>query len=333
MLEQTIEGKALITGASGFIGGNLRRALLAAGADVVALRRRSSPEPEEGRSVVGAYDDVDGLTGVMREERPDWVFHVAGATNGVTYEDFQRANVLPTKNLLTALTAAHRDVKRFVLVSSLAAYGPADKDRPKVESDPREPIEHYGRSKLEAEQVVEAMGETLPWTIVRPSGVYGPRDREFFLLFREIVNGRNVYYGNRRRQFSLVYVDDCVRAILEAALADETVGDGYFLDDGRPVDWQTFQDAIIAEVGKKPLTIDFPSFLLPLAAWGGEVLAMIDGKPRLFNLQKKTMGDQDAWTCKSDHAREDFGFSPEVDMEEGVRRSLAWYRANGWLKR
>lgn len=331
VLNRTIEGKALITGASGFIGSNLRRALLDSGADVIAIRRPTSPEPDEGRSVVARYDDVEGLTELMAEEKPDWVFHVAGATNGVTYEDFQRANVMPTKNLLEALREAHPDVKRFVLVSSLAAYGPSAIGRPHVETDAREPIEHYGRSKLEAEQVVESMGDALPWTIVRPSGVYGPRDQEFFILFREISKGRNLFYGNRRRQFSLVYVDDCIRAIVEAAMSEAAIGKGYFLDDGRPVDWETFQDAIVAEVGKKPLTIDVPEFLLPIAAWGGEALAKIDGKPRLFNMQKKTMGDQDAWTSSSEAAEEDFGWRAEVDMEEGIRRSLEWYRAEGWL--
>src|SRR5262245_59961042 len=102
-----LEGKALVTGASGFIGGRLRDALLAAGADVVAIRRKGSPAAKKGRSAEVEYDDVDGLSRLVSEEGPDWVFHVAGATKGVTYADFQRANVLPTKNLLEALGRSH----------------------------------------------------------------------------------------------------------------------------------------------------------------------------------------------------------------------------------
>lgn len=331
VLGKTIEGKALITGASGFIGSNLRSALLEAGADVVAIRRKTSPEPDEGRSVVADYADQEQLREVIREERPDWVFHVAGATNGVSYEDFQRANVMPTRNLLAAIEKEHPDVRRFVHVSSLASYGPAALGRPISEDAPRRPIEHYGRSKLEAEQVVEAMGSRVPWTIIRPSGVYGPRDAEFFILFREISKGRNVFYGNREREISVVYVDDCVRAMVDAALSADTVGRGYFLADGEPVTWEGFQSAIVEAVGRRPWNIDVPSFVLPIAAWGGEALAKIDGKPRLFNLQKKKMGEQDAWTCDSGAAVRDFGWTIQVDQQEGIRRSLDWYREHAWL--
>lgn len=330
-LNRELEGKALITGASGFIGGNLRRALLGAGVDVLAIRRRSSPEPKEGRSVVAPYDDVAALTKLMADERPDWVFHVAGATKGVTYEDFQRANVMPTRNLLSALKEAGHTPKRFVLVSSLAAYGPSSPTRPLRETDARRPIEHYGRSKLEAEQVLEAMGDELPWTIVRPSGVYGPGDGDYFNLFKEVESGRNVFFGNRERWFSAVYVDDCVRAIVEAATNDGAIGHGYFLDDGRPITWGQFQEAIVKASGRRVMNLNLPEFLVSVAAFGGELATKVDKKPRLFNKQKAIMGAQDAWTCSSDAAITDFGYAPEVDIDEGVKRALEWYRREGWL--
>ena len=330
-LNEELGGKALITGASGFIGSNLRRALLAAGVDVIAIRRPSSPEPKEGRSVVADYSDVAALTALVGEEKPDWVFHVAGATKGVSYEDFQRANVMPTKNLLTALREAHRDVKRFVLVSSLACYGPSAPGRPLRESDPREPMEFYGKSKLEAEHVVEAVGDSLPWTVIRPSGVYGPGDGDYFNLFKEVASGRNVFFGNRQRWFSAVYVDDCVRAIVDAATSDATIAKGYFICDGRPVTWGQFQQAIVDANGGKARTLNLPEFLVGIAAFGGELATKVDGKPRLFNRQKAIMGAQEAWTCTHDAAREDFGYTPEVAMEEGVTRALAWYREHGWI--
>ncbi|MCA9604282.1 MAG: NAD(P)-dependent oxidoreductase [Myxococcales bacterium] len=331
VLKQKLEGKALITGASGFIGSHLRRALLDAGVDVLAIRRGASPPAEEGRSVAIAYDDVEALTKLVAEERPDWVFHVAGATKGVTYEDFQRANVMPTRNLLSALLEAHRDVKRFVMVSSLAAFGPSSPNRPLREGDTPAPIEHYGRSKLEAEDVVRAVGGSLPWTIIRPSGVYGPGDGDYFNLFKEIVGGRNVFFGNRQRWFSAVYVDDCVRAIVGAALADAAVGKGYFVCDGRPITWETFQQAIVDAHGKRVFTLNLPEVLVGVAAVSGELATRVDGKPRLFNRQKAKMGAQEAWTCTHERAREDFGYAPEVQVEEGVARALRWYRDNGWL--
>lgn len=323
--------RALITGASGFVGGRLRQALLEAGADVVAIRRRSSPEPSEGRSVEADYADVARLEAVVRDERPDVVYHVAGATKGVAYEDFQRANVMPTRNLLAALEAAHPGVKRFVLVSSLAAYGPSTAARPHREEHEPAPIEHYGRSKLEAERVLADEAKAVTWTIIRPGGVYGPGDVDYFNLFREIEGRRNVYFGNRERWFSGVYVDDCVRAIVAAAYADAAANQAYFICDGVPVTWGTFQEAIVRASGRKVLTLNLPEVLVDVAAVFGELATKIDGKPRLFNKQKAKMGAQEAWTCQHDAARRDFGYEPQVDVERGVALALAWYRNNGWL--
>src|SRR6185369_4628345 len=104
---QKLQGVALITGASGFIGKRLRDDLIAEGLDVVAIRRAGSPEAGRGRSVVADYSDPAALRAIVAREKPAYVFHVAGATKGVTYEDFQRANVTPTVNLAEALRDAH----------------------------------------------------------------------------------------------------------------------------------------------------------------------------------------------------------------------------------
>jgi nucleoside-diphosphate-sugar epimerase len=324
-------GKVLITGASGFIGGRLRDALLAEGVDVLAIRRKGSPAAKKGRSVECDYDDVAGLTRIVGEEKPDYVLHVAGATKGVTYDDFRRANVMPTENLLRALEAAHPEVKRFVHLSSLTAYGPSSPSRPLVEDDPRRPIEFYGQSKLEAEHAVEARGTKIPWTILRPGGVYGPGDVDYFNLFREAASGRNVFFGNRDRWFSAIYVDDCVDAIVRAATHPAAIGQGFFLDDGVPLTWGQFQEAIVEGAGRRVRTLNLPEILVDLAAVGGELVTRIDGKPRLFNRQKAKMGAQEAWTSTSEKLRARLGWSSKVDYREGVRRAWAWYRDNRWL--
>lgn len=331
ILPNQLEGKVLLTGASGFVGGRLREALLAAGADVLAIRRHSSPAPQSGRSVVADYADVEGLASLVADEKPDYVFHVAGATKGVTYDDFQRANVMPTRHLLAALEKGHPEVRRLVLVSSLAAYGPSSPSRPHRETDAPSPIEHYGRSKLEAERILEREAKAVSWTIIRPAGVYGPGDVDYFNLFREVSKGRNVYFGNRERWFSAVYVDDCVRAITRAAQTEAAAGKGYFICDGLPVTWGAFQEAIVAASGRKVLTLDLPEFLVTVAAMGGELATKLDNKPRLFNRQKAKMGAQSAWTCEHHAARDDFGYTPEVSMRDGVRHAFTWYRENGWL--
>ena len=330
-LTMPLRGKVILTGASGFIGGHLRDALLAAGADVVALVRAASPSSKRGRAIAVDYADREALTRIMREERPDYVFHVAGATKGVTYEDFARANVVPTRNLLEALQAAHPSVKRFLHVSSLTAYGPSNGGPPKRETDPRTPVEHYGRSKLEAEQVVESFEERLPWTIIRPSAVYGPAEVDMFTLFKAAKLGVNLFYGNRDKRASAVYVDDLVDAMVTAAQVEQTRSRGYLMCDGVPYTWGEIQTHIAAAVGRRAFELRLPSFFVPVAGIAGEFLTAIDRKPRLLNRQKAMLDAQSAWLCTHEAARADFGYTPRVSMAEGTRRAYQWYVANGWL--
>lgn len=332
MSESYPTGVALITGASGFIGGRLRDRLLDLGLDAVSLRRARSPEPSRGRSVVVDYADVDGLTALMQAEKPSFVFHVAGATKGVTYEDFARANVMPTKNLLEALVRAGVTPARFVHLSSLAAYGPAKSpDDPMTEDMPREPVEHYGKSKMEAERAVETQSE-IPWTIIRPGGVYGPGDVDYFELFKQVEKGMTIYFGNRDRWFSAVYVDDVIDAVLKASTSDGAKNKGYFICDGKPVTWQQFQTKLIELSGKtKVRQIDLPEFLVPMAALGGELLTSLDRKPRVMNRQKAIMGKQKAWICTHEAANRDFGYAPAFDLDAGIVKTFEWYRREGWL--
>jgi nucleoside-diphosphate-sugar epimerase len=327
-----LDGKVLITGASGFIGSRLRDGLLASGSDVVAIRRPGSPPSEAGRSVQADYGDVSELEHVIAAEKPDYVLHVAGVTKGSSYEDFQLGNVMPTRNLLGALRRRHPDTKRFVLVSSLTSYGPSATSAPHREADPPRPIEYYGRSKLEAEQVVEQESGSVPWTILRPSGVYGPGDVDHFTLFQSAMLGWNLFYGNRDRCGSWIYVDDCVRGILEAARNDRSVGKGYFLTNDEQLTWGQFQGEVVRAVGRPVRDLNLPEQAMWATAFAGEIATRIDKKPRLFNLQKAKMGAQQAWTCVGDAARRDFGFTADIDLAEGVRLTHEWYAANDWYQ-
>lgn len=322
---------ALITGASGFIGGHLRDSLLADGYDVVALTRPGSPQPKKGRAIGVDYANAESVEQAIDQSKPALVFHVAGATKGVSYDDFRLGNVLPTQSLLDALQKKHRDVQRFVHISSLTAYGPSTPDAPKEEHHDRLPVEHYGKSKLEAEQAVEAIGDALPWTIIRPPAVYGPGDVDNFELFRLAERRLNVFYGNRASHMSAIYVDDLVRGIREAAEHANTRGKGYFLSDGQPLTWEDYQARIVAATGKPALTLSFPAFVVDVAAAFGELATSFDKKPRLFNRQKAIMGKQVAWTCRHDRAMADFGYQPKVTLEEGVARTLEWYRQQRWV--
>lgn len=330
-LSKPLAGKVVLTGASGFIGSRLRDALLATGSDVVALTRPSSPSAKRGRSVPVDYGDEASLRAVFERERPDYVFHVAGATKGVSADDFARGNVIPTQNLVRALRASHRDLRRFVLVSSLTAFGPSNGGPPLRESDPPRPIELYGKSKLEAERVLAREGEGLPWTIVRPSGVYGPADVDTLVLFRSARSGINLFYGNDLKRASMVYVDDLVEALVLAAQAERARGEDYFICDGVSYSWRDIQAHIVAAVGRRAFELHLPAWTVPVAARLGELATAVDQKPRLFNRQKALMDAQSAWLCTHEKARDHFAYTPRVEMAEGTRRAYAWYRERGWL--
>jgi nucleoside-diphosphate-sugar epimerase len=325
-----IRGKVLITGASGFIGGHLRDALIAGGADVISLVRAASPASKH-RVLAVDYADLEQVKALLRSERPDYVFHVAGATKGVTYEDFRLANVVPTHTLIEALASEHPGVKRFLFVSSLTAYGPSNLGPPRRETDTPTPVEYYGQSKLDAERVVESYGTRVPWTIIRPPTVYGPAEVDAFALFKAAKSGVNLFFGNEDKLTSAVYVDDLVQAMIDAAQSERTIGRGYFIDDGVAYTWREFQKHVLAAVGARTLRVNLPSFLVSAASIAGELMTAVDKKPRLMNRQKALMGAQQAWLCSSDAAREDFGFRPTVDIAEGTRRAYRWYVENKWL--
>jgi nucleoside-diphosphate-sugar epimerase len=331
MSEHTISGKAIVTGASGFVGSHLRDALIDASVDVVTLRRAGSPPTSQGRSAEIDYANPDSLARVFEIEKPDYVFHVAGVMNGIHYDDFYQGNVVPTRNLIQALRANNSQLRRFVYVSSLTSYGPARKGVPLREDDEPRPVEFYGKSKLEAERAVQAIGNAVPWTIIRPGGIYGPGDFQYLELCRFIAKGISPFYGNRQREMSIVHIDDLINAIITAAQSPATLYKGYFIGDGRPVTWEELQKLIVKAAGRRVWEVDVPGFIFPLVGLGGEIKARITGKPSLYNRQKVIMGIQDAWTGRHDSAREDFGYQPRISLEDGMRSTFEWYRSKKWL--
>lgn len=329
-MSMKLDGKMLITGASGFVGSHLRDRLLGMDADVLAIRRPGSPPAKKGRSVEARYEDLAALSRIMRDEKPDYVFHVAGATKGRTYRDFSDGNVLPTQQLLRALEEAEHQPKRFVHISSLAAWGPSAVGRPVCEDDPARPVEFYGRAKLEAERVIEAHPD-IPSAIIRPAGVFGPRDVDYLNLFESAQRGLDVYFGNERRYQSVVYIDDLIDSILAAAGIERAIGRAYFIANPEAVTWGEFQGLIVKNTPRRVFKLRLPEQIVDVAGVLGELATRVDGKPRLFNRQKAAMAAQEAWICSVDRAREELGFETRVPLEDAVALTAEWYRRERWI--
>jgi nucleoside-diphosphate-sugar epimerase len=325
---------AVVTGSRGFIGRNLVDRLLRDGHTVRRLVRRDREAlPADGQSFVVDYDTPSTLLELPALDGADVVFHLAGATRAVRADEFHAANVIPARHLLCALTA-RRLQPRFVFVSSQAAAGPAASlARPTDESDPPRPVEAYGRSKLEAERVVSGFNDHLPTTIVRPSAVFGPYDRDFLPLFRAAQLGWIVYPAVREHWMSLLHVADLVDALMAAALSSRSVGRTYFLGSSEPVQWRAVGAAIARAVGRPIREVDLPRTLVGAAALAGDVVGRVTRRRLLANRSKAALSLHPFWVCSASRARGDLDLGESRALPAAVAETYLWYHSNGWLGR
>jgi nucleoside-diphosphate-sugar epimerase len=194
------------------------------------------------------------------------------------------------------------------------------------------PIEAYGRSKLQAEQAVVRYRDTLPVTIVRPSAVYGPRDRDFLKVFKQARGSVAFHAVPRDHAFSLVHVSDLVRALILAAERPEAVGRTYFVADESALTWHQLYDEVATAAGSRPIQLQIPRAAVWLAARAGDLLSTLTGHTTMLNRNKAALARPRWWLCDATAARADLGWRPEVALQAGVRDTYLWYVEAGWLK-
>lgn len=326
--------KAIVTGATGFIGRHLVDSLAVAGGEVHCLTRGALPK--EGRPSVRYHQadftrsDLGLADDVFRDASV--IYHLAGATRAVSAGAFRAANVEATERLADRLVSAGNR-PRFILVSSQAAAGPArDAEHPRRESDPEAPIEDYGRSKLAAERAIRDRAAVLDATILRPVAVYGPGDRDFLSIFSMLKRGVAVYPGTRHASINTVFVKDLVAGILAAAKADVAVGRTYFLGDDAQQSWKEIYGSIGEAMGQtSPVEFKIPHGVVAIAGSIGDVVGSLAGKPPLVNSSKAMLAAPKYWLCSSAKAREDFAFTTPTSLREGMRVTYDWYLRHRWL--
>jgi len=302
-----------ITGANGFIGGHLVRGFELAGFAVRPVVRRDYESDALDEHFAGV----------------DIVIHAAGATRAPSRARLRRSNVDLTARTLDAATRA--GVRRFVFISSQAAAGPATAlDAPLTELDSPHPIDAYGKSKLEAERLVRE--SALPWVIVRPAAVYGPRDRDFRALFRLAARGVAIHPGNRRQWISIIHVDDVVRGVIAASRDAAAVGETFFLANPEPVQWDAlFRDAAHCAGKRLGIDLDVPAPLVAAGALAGDVVATLTGRASLLTSGKVALARPPFWVCSPEHVASLLNFFPSVPLQRGLSDTYHWYRDNGWL--
>lgn len=333
--------RVLVTGASGFIGGYIVRALLEAGEEPVCLLRPRS----DGRAlaalglrcVPGDVTDAASLRSALRDV--DGVIHAAALLKMPWRPDFAPANVGGTAKLAAAC-AARGTPPALLVLSSLAAAGPSPDARPRAEAQPAAPISIYGRVKREAERAAAAQAAAVPITIVRPPMVFGEDDRSALRLFRSVRAGwLPLPAPSRVHRLSMIHAADLAALLVRALRQGERLPrDGEAADQGL---YYASADetptppelgaAIARALGRPPpRVLPLPLAALRLAAAAGELRGRLRGTPQLMNLDKARELAAGPWLCSADKAKRSLGFAP-LPLDRRLRQTVEGYRQRGWL--
>ena len=330
--------KILITGASGFIGSFIVEEALKRGFETWAAMRKSSSkaylQDERIKFIELNLNSKEQLVEQLRGKDFDYVVHAAGVTKCLNKADFHRINTEGTKNLVEALIELKMPLKRFVFVSSLSVFGAIKEKMPYDEireTDTPQPNTAYGRSKLEAEQYLDSVGSRIPYIILRPTGVYGPKEKDYFIMAKSIKQHSDFAVGYQRQDITFVYVTDVVQAIFLALEKGEN-GRKYFLSDGEVYQSTTFSDLIHEELGRPWwIRMTAPVWVLRIVTFFGEYVGRLTGKVTALNNDKYNILKQRNWRCDIEPARKELGYDPKVQLAEGVKTTIKWYKDNGWL--
>jgi nucleoside-diphosphate-sugar epimerase len=337
--------RALITGASGFVGSNLAAWLCSRGWDVRCLVRTSSRTERlsslDVELVRGSLDDADSLSAAVRGV--DVVFHLAGRVAAHRAAEFVRDNVEGTRAVANACASQSRP-PTLAFVSSLAAGGPGTLQAPRRETDIEQPVSAYGRSKLAAEAAAAEWAAGVPLSIVRPPMVFGQGDRASLQLFRSMkFLPIHPTPGLRRFPISLVHVTDLCDALERVALSGERVaaldngaaavaGRGkYYVAGDRAITYGELGRLAGQAAGWAVAALPTPRPFFWLAGAVGEAVGRIRGRPGIINLDKIRESMATGWVCSDEKIRRSLGYRPTATLEERFAETVAWYREQRWL--
>jgi nucleoside-diphosphate-sugar epimerase len=313
-----------ITGASGFVGWHLASAFRDAG-----WRVRGIVRPGRSRVLPDGIDRCEAALVGGEMERAcagsDVVVHAAGLTRAADPAAFTRVNVEGTRSVVSAANAAGA---RMIYISSQAALGASAPGTETDEDDPPLPLNAYGRSKLDAEQMVRVESRGA-WTILRPSSVYGPRDRQFLPVFREAARGRFWLVGSAGMLLTLVHVRDLAAAVVLAADTASSDGQVFLIGHPQPATPEAILRAIADAVGRRYQPIGVPRVAVAAAALAGE-LAWRFGYTPLVDRARLAELSAGNFVCSAARARAQLGFTAATNLREGMAETWQWYRAAGW---
>lgn len=333
--------KVLVTGASGFIGSFLVEGGLDRGMQTWAgVRKTSSRAFLQDRRIQFAelnFGDRQQLKEQLAAHKLehdgwDYIIHCAGVTKCLHKEDFDKGNYQATVNFVEVLKELNMVPERFLYISSLSIFGPIHEEtyEPITEKDEAQPNTAYGKSKLKSEQFLQSL-TGFPYVIYRPTGVYGPRELDYFLMAQSIKQHVDFAAGFKRQDITFIYVKDLVQAVY-LGIKPEALYRAYFVSDGQVYESRTFSDLLQKELGNPwLLRIKCPLFLLNGISTVAEFVAKCLGKTSTLNRDKYNIMKQRNWRCDISPIMDELGFCPEYLLERGVKETVAWYKKEGWL--
>ena len=326
----------LIIGAGGFIGGFIAAEALRRGYDTwVGVRattsRRYLDDPRLHFAVFD-YDDPEAVRATLRQAAPetgrwDYIIWNLGATKCANFSDFNLINFMYPRTFVNLLIEMDMVPDKFMYMSSLSALGPADEKTyaPITSRTVPDPNTRYGLSKIKTETFLETL-PSFPWVIFRPTGVYGPHERDYLMMVKSIDAGWDFGVGYRRQLLTFIYVDDLVTAMFQALESDATVRRKYIISEDRAYTQSEFRRLTARLLGRKlVIPVRLPLWAVYIASAVAEEIGRARLKPSTLNRDKYKIMKQRNWSCDISDARRDFGFSPRFSLEEGMRRTVGAY--------
>lgn len=331
----------IITGASGFIGSFLVEKALEKGLKTWAGVRKSSNKEylkdDRIQFIDLKFNDPDKLTEQIREFKRlhgkiSYVIHNAGLTKCINPKDFDTVNYQYTVNLINSLIEADSIPDKFILMSSLSIFGTQDEVNytPIQLTDIPKPNTAYGKSKLKAESFLESL-PSFPYIILRPTGVYGPREKDYFMMLKTVKSGLDVGAGFQPQHLTFIYVKDLVDAAF-LALESPIRNKAYFVTDGEVYTDKEYTGLVKEVLGKKyVISLKVPLSILKMISSIAEDVSKLTKKPSTLNRDKYKIMKQRNWECDIQPLIDDLDFSPKYNLKKGLEESTDWYKKNKWL--
>ena len=324
--------KLLITGGSGFLAFHVIEEALKQGYQVhVSIRPSSSTTHLKALNITYIsinFADVNAIKDQLKKEQYNYIIHSAGTTKAANQQEYNRVNASYTSNLAQAAIMANIPLKKFVFVSSLAAIGPARESGIIEETNTMQPVTEYGKSKMLAEKMLSEIKD-LPLIVLRPTAVYGPREKDLLIVLKTFIRGLEPYIGNSPQQLSFVYVKDLSKLLVNSLHAPVT-GKAYNISDGRVYDRFELASVTKKIIGNRTVRFHLPLVVVKLIAGFLEAISTVRKKTPALN-RDKIKELTASWACSIEAAKSDLKFLPEYDLKSGLQETLQWYKINKWI--